>query len=89
MKIEFSRQFRKAVKNLKQSQVRQLKQRLSLFQKQPNHSQLNNHALHGKLKGFYSINITGDIRAVYCIEKSKKSKTVIKFDYLGTHSQLY
>ena len=89
MKIEFSRGFRKAAKRLKASQGRQLLLRLNLFKEQPNHPQLNNHALHGKMKGYYSINITGDFRAIYLIEECKKKEEVIKFAFLGSHSQLY
>ena len=88
MKIEFSKQFRKDAKNLKLSQAKQLDKRFELFQRYPNHSQLNNHSLHGKLKGYYSINITGNLRAIYRIEK-KNSEEVIKFAYLGSHSKLY
>lgn len=46
--------------------------------------QLHNHALSGKYAGCRSIDITGDIRAIYYTEE----QTVI-FIRIGTHSQLY
>jgi addiction module RelE/StbE family toxin len=48
------------------------------------HPLLNNHALHGKWAGFRSINITGDIRAVYRMEGY-----FAIFLEIGSHSQLY
>ena len=41
------------------------------------------------MKGFYSINITGDLRAIYYIFKEDKQELIIGFTRLGTHSQLY
>ncbi|MBU2524093.1 type II toxin-antitoxin system mRNA interferase toxin, RelE/StbE family [Patescibacteria group bacterium] len=63
--------------------------RLSLFQKQPTHPTLRNHKLKGKLKAYCSINITGDIRAVYRIEELDKKESTVKFVRLGSHSELY
>lgn len=84
MIIEYSKDFLKDIKSLNQEQKNQLRNRILLFQNKPSHPQLKNHPLKGKLKGFHSINITGDIRAIYtCLEKT------IKFVRLGTHSQLY
>jgi len=42
--------------------------------------------LTGKYKGFRSINITGDWRAVF---RELKSGEIVYFDLLGTHSKLY
>ena len=59
--------------------------RLKTFLQHPHHPVLNNHALSGRLKGYRSINITGDWRAIY----SEQEGAVAIFEVLGTHSQLY
>lgn len=41
--------------------------------------------LTGEYAGLYSINITGDIRALY----KKVGDTYAIFGFIGTHSQLY
>lgn len=58
--------------------------RLEVFIKEPFHPQLNNHSLSGKLKGYRSINVTGDWRALY-----SENKNEVIFELLGTHSRLY
>lgn len=88
MKIRFSRKFRKDVSRLKQSQKKRLKEKMGLFIKRPTHPIFNNHELKGKLKGRCSINITGDIRAIYKLKKENKEMAA-EFIRLGTHNQLY
>ncbi len=46
---------------------------------------LHDHALHGPFEGCHSINISGDIRAIY---KPKETGDVV-FIRIGTHSELY
>jgi len=48
------------------------------------HPLLNNHKLHGKWEGCWSINVTGDIRAIYMTEGF-----IAIFLEIGSHSQLY
>lgn len=55
-----------------------------LFKENKNNPILNNHVLSGKLRGCWSINITGDWRAVYSINGD-----IYNFEMIGTHSQLY
>lgn len=45
---------------------------------------LNNHALDGKYAGCRSINITGNIRAIFYIHED-----MIVFTRIGTHPELY
>jgi len=85
MQIISHRDFEKAVKKLTKPQQRRLKERLRLFASDPFDSVLNNHALKGKHKGYRSINITGDIRALY--EPLKEDASL--FVAIGTHSELY
>jgi len=60
-------------------------QRLRLFQTNQYLPLLNNHGLTGKWRGFRSINITGDWRAIFVVVDRKR----ITFVAFGTHSQLY
>lgn len=59
--------------------------RAELFLKDPRSKQLNNHALGGNYAGYHSINVTGDVRALYL----KRGDQYILFAFIGTHSQLY
>lgn len=88
MKIEYSKKFLDDVASLNEKQVKKLKERITLFRESPTAPVLRNHKLKGKLKDFCSINITGDLRAVYIMEKQEKN-IIIKFVRLDTHSQLY
>lgn len=86
MLVKFSRTFSKhhdkAPKKIKAAFDRRLK----LFMEDKFHSQLNNHPLSGRLKGYRSINITGDWRAIFREFNSGKS---VLFEILGPHSRLY
>jgi addiction module RelE/StbE family toxin len=56
-----------------------------VWMKDPFARPLNNHTLAGKYKGYRSINITGDFRAIYRLEKPD----IGVFVAIGKHSQLY
>ena len=85
MKTDYHSQFVKQWRKLPAKQQRQLFERLALFQKIPFDHQLRNHRLKGKYYGFRSIDITGDLRAIYRPVSSDKAFFVV----VGTHSQLY
>lgn len=89
MEIRFSARFRKQYDKANQKIKTAFHQRLELFKQDLFHLQLNNHQLTGKLKGYRSINVTGDWRAIYLEYKDKRGKQIIVFEMLGTHSQLY
>ncbi len=78
---KFSKQRNKASKKIQKALI----ERLDLFQSNPFHSFLNFHKLQGLYKGYYSINITGDWRAIF---KFQDEKTIILVS-LNTHSKLY
>lgn len=61
------------------------KQRVEVFKANPFDTKLRNHALKGKYLGYRSIDITGDVRALYIIQ----GDTIIIFGFIGTHSRLY
>jgi addiction module RelE/StbE family toxin len=68
---------------LKTKQV--FKRRVEVFRANPFDSRLRNHALKGAYIGYRSIDITGDVRALYIAQ----GDTVVIFGFIGTHSQLY
>ena len=85
MNIVFQKSFEKQYIKLSKRIREKVKERNTLFEKDPYDPVLNNHALSGKYKGYRSINITGDIRSVY---KLIGSNTAL-FVAIGKHSQLY
>lgn len=85
MRIEFHRSFQKRYKKIALKMRRQFDGRLLLFEKEPFHPILNNHPLTGDRAGQWSINITGDWRAVYVF---KERATAVFID-IDTHSNLY
>lgn len=89
MKISYARKFVKEYERADGKIKRGFKKRVELFNKDPFNPQLHNHPLSGKYSGYRSINITGDWRAVFLVIKEDGSYTVVSFEILGTHSQLY
>lgn len=83
--VQFQSKFVKQYRTASPKIQSQFNSRLIMFQKNINSPLLNNHALTGKYKGYRSINVTGDWRAIY---QPLDSNSVL-FVALGTHSQLY
>ena len=76
---------------LKKQDVRTLKsfkQAIELFSEDPNNLELDNHELSREWKGFRSIDVTADLRAVYQ-EDSEGNKPMAYFVAFGTHKELY
>lgn len=89
MDIKFSKIFRKQYSKASLKIQSAFGERLQLFEKHTHNSLLRNHLLTGDYRGFRSINITGDWRALYIEKVSPTGKIVIEFMLFGTHSQLY
>lgn len=85
MRVVFHRRFDKMASKLPSKAKQRMVERISIFTTDPLDKQLRNHALHTPYKGSYSIDITGDIRAIY--ELIDDETTL--FTHIGTHSQLY
>lgn len=85
MKIRFHKNFEKQYKKLKEPQKKKTQERLILFLENPFHFILANHALKGKYTGYRSINITGDLRAVYKFINEQECVFVA----VDAHSNLY
>jgi addiction module RelE/StbE family toxin len=84
LSLRFKKQFQKSARQLSAAQQDQLKERLELFLSNPYHSLLHNHQLSGDYADFRSINISGDLRALYYVEGDDYI-----FAFVGTHAQLY
>jgi len=85
MRIEFHRSFKKRYKKVSLKIRRRFDEKLSLFEEEPFHPTLNNHPLTGNRVGQWSINVTGDWRALYVFQDAR---TVVFID-IDTHSNLY
>ncbi|OGD91026.1 hypothetical protein A3D07_04250 [Candidatus Curtissbacteria bacterium RIFCSPHIGHO2_02_FULL_42_15] len=84
MTIVFHRDFKKKYHKLSPKIVKKLDDRLSLFSKDEFNPVLNNHALKGKWLGYRSINVTGDMRAIF-----KRDSESALFVIIDSHSNLY
>lgn len=85
MQVIFHKDFKKQYKHLPPAMRKRCDERIGLFVKNPFHAVLNNHALSGEYENYRSINISGDLRAIY--ESIAEDKAF--FIILGTHSELY
>lgn len=85
MVINYHKGFIRASRKLTSAQKEKLKQRLALFGRDQFDPILNNHALKGKYLGFRSINIGGDLRAIF----RQTSQDELLFTLIDTHSNLY
>ena len=85
MIIFYHTRFEKRVKKLSRRDKELLAQTIELFAKRPLDRMLRNHALHGKYTGYRSIDVKGDLSALY----KEETPGVFRFCYLGTHHELY
>ena len=87
MNVLFHRHFRKRFKKLPGKVKDKFDVQLELFYKNVHDERLSNHELHGKYINCRSINVTGDIRAVY--RKVGTTTDDVLFIDIGTHAELY
>jgi addiction module RelE/StbE family toxin len=85
MRYDFTNQFRRQYKKLPTKLQQQFDERFQLFIIDPTHPQLRVHPLKGTYAGYWSMNVSGDIRALYL----HRGDELIIFALIGTHSQLY
>jgi len=81
----FHSHFKKQYKKLRIREQARCDARLLLFEQDFSNSILENHPLRGKYVGFWSINVGGDLRAIY---EYVNMETVMFVD-IDTHSNLY
>lgn len=84
MIIIIQKDFEKDLKKVSSKVQEKFFEKLTLFEKDQFNPILNNHALKGKYLGYRSINITGDLRAIFKISNDKAT-----FATLDSHSNLY
>lgn len=84
IKVDFSKNFQKDFKKLDNKIKSKFSLRLEVFISNQSNPILNNHALSGAFANNRSINITGDIRAIY-----KEVEEGAYFIAIGSHSKLY
>ena len=85
MNIQTTKSFDKQYSKLSTKIKNQFKVRVELLRVNPFDISLRNHALKGRYLGYRSIDINGDVRALYTV----KGDVVIIFGFIGTHGQLY
>ncbi len=83
--IDFTKGFIKQFKKLRPVQKERFYERMELFKQNPHDRRLRDHALKGKFTGYRSIDIEGDLRALYYIDGDR----IVIFTFIGSHSQLY
>jgi addiction module RelE/StbE family toxin len=84
MRVFFKKQFEKDLKKLPAKLKAQFHERLEVFINDKFNPTLNNHSVDKAFPGCWSINVSGDFRAIYLPEGE-----FVTFITLGTHSQLY
>ena len=88
MKIVFDPSFLKKVKKLNIRIRKSFKERIIIFSQNPYNLRLDNHSLKGEYKGFRSIDITSNYRAIY-EEILAGDEIIAYFIAIGTHKELY
>ncbi len=84
MVIDFHKDFTKSFEKISPKIKAKFQERLLLFEKDEFDPILNNHALKGEYLGYRSINVTGNLRALY-----KKDNDKVIFVSIDSHSNLY
>lgn len=85
MTIRYLPKFKKQYQKLAPKLQTQFDKRLRLFVADPTAPQLRVHPLRGSFAGYWSMNISGDLRTLY----RKDGDNIIIFALIGTHSELY
>lgn len=85
MKVIFHKKFAKQLGKYPDKVHDTFQKRIEIFLNNPFDPSLSNHPLTGRWMGFRSINISGDLRAVYELV----DRETAYFVAFGTHSQLY
>jgi len=83
--IKFHKNFKKQYQRLNKTSKDKFEERLIIFSIDEFNPVLNNHALKGNYKGYRSINIIGDIRAIY----EMKTKNHFIFIAIDNYNNLY
>ncbi len=85
MRAKFHKKFAKQLGKYSIKIQKAFEKRLKIFQENPFEEILGNHPLSGIWLGYRSINVSGDLRAIYELIDEETAFFVA----IGTHSQLY
>ena len=85
MQVRFSKEFDKRFGRLAVKEQQCFYDRLELLIIDRTHPLLRLHPLKGKYNGYHSINVTGDLRAIFKYHPDGSSIFLL----IGSHSQLY
>ena len=85
MQYILSKRFEKEFTKLPKPVKKKVLSVLQKFVNDPLDHSLKNHRLSGKWHNHFSINVTGDVRAVYVYIKDD----IVYFVAVGSHSELY
>lgn len=85
MTIRYLPKFKKQYKKLPDKMQLQFDERVKKFVVDPTLPMLKVHPLKGEYQGYWSMSVSGDIRALYTMD----GDTIVIFALIGTHSQLY
>jgi len=85
MNIRYLPKFKKQYKKLPPKLQSQFDERVQLFAVDPTLPKLKVHPLKGKYAGYWSMSVSGDIRALYIMD----GDTIVIFALTGSRSQLY
>ena len=83
--VDLYKNFKKQLAKMPKKYQEQFSKKLDIFFENPSNPVLNNHQLNGELKNLRSINISGDIRAIY----EQINKNTVLFLSIASHSKLY
>ena len=86
MKIKLKKRFAKQFDKMSIKAQNAFYARIKIFQNNQFNPILNNHQLTRKYKGFKSINVAGNLRAIF---KEFKNDNLVIFYLIGSHSDLY
>lgn len=86
MRLRRKKTFVKSFKKLSVKMKDKVLRILEIFEENPLHPTLRNHALKGEYFGMRSVDVTGDVRIIF--KEHDGYIEVILVD-VGTHSQLY
>lgn len=85
MTIQYLPKFKKQYQKLSPKLQQQFDDRLQLFLIDATDPRLRVHPLKGTYAGYWSLNVSGDLRALYLAQ----GDSIIIFALIGTHSELY
>ena len=85
MILQYTPRFKKQYKKLPTKFQQQFDERLKIFVQDPTNPILRVHPLKGQHRGYWSMNVSGDLRAIYL----NKGDELVIFAFIGTHSHLY